>query len=148
MQLRFRFANHLVLVACSIPQEMRASRSISNHLRPVHLVLWSCKFPQCGRIPVLYYDCGDRQLVVIKLVEFEGQDCRKIYRSFRGIYTIYPNLIKENCRMSTCHRLDLQALRSQLVMSKNLLDHYSSLMHNGAASRASVRATQKTKNYG
>jgi hypothetical protein len=33
---------------------------------------------------------------------------------FRGIYRIlYPNLIKENRRMSTLNRLDLQTLGSQ-----------------------------------
>ena len=29
------------------------------------------------------------------------------YRSFRGIYRIYPNLTKDNRRMCTCNRLDL-----------------------------------------
>ena len=38
---------------------------------------------------------------------------------------MHPNLITENQRMSTRHRLDLQTLRSQPVMSKNLLDHWS-----------------------
>ena len=33
------------------------------------------------------------------------QDCRKITNSFRGIYRIYPNLIKENRRMSRCNQL-------------------------------------------
>ena len=36
---------------------------------------------------------------------------------------MYPNLIKENRRMSTCNRLDLQTLASQLIMPKNLPDH-------------------------
>ena len=43
----------------------------------------------------------------------------------RGIYKIYPNLIKENRRMSTCNRLDLQTLGSQPIMPKNLPDHCS-----------------------
>ena len=41
----------------------------------------------------------NRQLVTNEPVEFEeypveGQDCRKITDQFRGIYRIYPNLIK------------------------------------------------------
>ena len=39
-------------------------------------------------------------------------------------HKIYPNLIKENRRMSTCTRLDLQTLGSQLVMSKSLPNHW------------------------
>ena len=72
----------------------------------------------------------NRQLDTDEPVEFEKkpvevhQDCRKITDHFRGIYRIYPNLIKENRRMSTCNRLDLQTLGSQLVMPKNLPDHW------------------------
>ena len=40
----------------------------------------------------------------------EVQDCRKLTDHFRGIYRIYLTLMKENRRMSTCHRLDLQTL--------------------------------------
>ena len=40
---------------------------------------------------------------------------------FRWSYIIHPSLIKENLR-STCNRLDLQTLRSQPVMPKNLHD--------------------------
>ena len=47
----------------------------------------------------------NRQLVTDEPVEV--QDYRKITDHFRGIYRIYPNLIKENRRMSTCNRLDL-----------------------------------------
>jgi hypothetical protein len=57
----------------------------------------------------------------------EVQDCRKITDHSRGIYRVYPKLIKENRRMSTCNRLDLQTLGSQLVMLKNLPDHYSNV---------------------
>ena len=32
--------------------------------------------------------------------------------------------MKENRRMSTCNRLDLQTLESQPVMPKNLPDHW------------------------
>jgi hypothetical protein len=40
---------------------------------------------------------------------------REVYFEF---IKIYPNLIKGNQRMSTCNRLDLQTLGSQLVMPK------------------------------
>ena len=45
-----------------------------------------------------------RQIVTNEPVEFEKlpvevQDCRKITDCFRGIYRIFPNLIKENRRM-------------------------------------------------
>jgi hypothetical protein len=70
------------------------------------------------------------QLVTDEPVEFEKlpvevQDCRKITDHFKGIYKIYPNLMKENQRMSTCNRLDLQTLGSQPVMPKNLPDHWA-----------------------
>ena len=60
----------------------------------------------------------NRQFITNEPVEFEkwpveAQDCRKITDHFRGIYRIYPNLIKENWRISTCNRLDLQTLRSE-----------------------------------
>ena len=66
----------------------------------------------------------NRQLVTSEPVEFEKepgevQDCRKITDHFRGIYRLYPNLVKENRRMSTCNgRLDLQTLGSRPVMPK------------------------------
>ena len=55
----------------------------------------------------------NRQLVTDEPVEFEKwpvevEDCMKIIDYFRGIYRIYPSLTKENRRMSTCNRLDLQ----------------------------------------
>ena len=71
------------------------------------------------------------QLVTDEPVEFENklvevQDCRKTTDQFEGIYRIYPNLIKEYRRMSTCNRLDLQTLGSQpATMLKNLTDHCS-----------------------
>ena len=52
------------------------------------------------------------------------RDCREITDHFRRIYRIYPNFVKENRRMSTCDRLDLQTLGSQPVMPKNLTDHW------------------------
>ena len=61
-------------------------------------------------------------LVTNELVEV--QDCRKITNRSRGIYRIYPNLIKENLRMGTCNQLDLQTLGSQpIIIPKNLPDH-------------------------
>ena len=55
----------------------------------------------------------NQHLVTNEPVEFgkfpvEVQDCKKITDHFREIYKIYPNLIKENQRMSTWNRLDLQ----------------------------------------
>ena len=72
----------------------------------------------------------NRQLVTDEPVEFEKQpvevqDCRKFTDHFRGIYRICPNLIKENWRLSTYNRLDLQTLGSQPVMPKNLPGHWS-----------------------
>jgi hypothetical protein len=68
----------------------------------------------------------NRQLVTNVLVEFEKkpvevQECGKIINHYREFYIIYPNLIKENRRMSTCNQLDLQTLGSQLIMPKNIL---------------------------
>ena len=67
----------------------------------------------------------NRQSVTDELVEFEKypievQGCRKIPHHFRGIHRINPNLLKENRRMSTCNRLDLQTLGAQPIMPKNL----------------------------
>ena len=67
----------------------------------------------------------NRRLVTNEPVEFEKQpvkvqDYRKITNHLRGIYGIYPNLVKENRRMSTCNQLDSQTLGSQPVMPKNL----------------------------
>ena len=61
----------------------------------------------------------NRQLVTDEPVKFEKQpvevqDCRKITDHFRGIYRIYPNLMKENRRVWTCNRLDLQIKHSDL----------------------------------
>ena len=72
----------------------------------------------------------NRQLVTNEPVEFEKwpvevQDCRKITDHLRGIYRIYPNFIKETQMMSTCNWLDLQTPASQLIMPKNLTDHWS-----------------------
>ena len=78
----------------------------------------------------------NRHLVTNEPVEFEKfpvdvQNCRKITDHSRGIYRIYRNLIKENRKMSTCNRLDLQTLGSQLIMPKNLTDH-SGAVHSSA----------------
>ena len=67
----------------------------------------------------------NRQLV--KDAPVEVQDCRKItdYLEESMEYTPF-NTAKR--RMSTCNRLDLQTLWSQLVMSKNLPDHWAGRM--------------------
>ena len=49
---------------------------------------------------------------------------QEITDHFRGIYRIYPILIKENRSMPTCNRLDLQTLGSQPIMPSNLPDHW------------------------
>ena len=41
----------------------------------------------------------------------EVQDRRKITDHLRGIYRIYPNLMKENRGMSTCNRVGLANTR-------------------------------------
>ena len=64
----------------------------------------------------------NQQLVTNEPVEV--QDCRKITDHFRGIYRIYPHLIKESRRMSTCNRLNLQTPGSPpVIMPKNLPSH-------------------------
>jgi hypothetical protein len=74
----------------------------------------------------------NRQLVTDEPVEFEkspveAQDFRKITHQFRGIYRIYPNLVKQNQSMSTCSdRLDLQTLGSQPIMMPNNLPNLCS----------------------
>ena len=76
----------------------------------------------------------NRQLVTNEPIEFEEkplevQDCRKITDHFWGIYEIYPNLTKENQRMSTCNRLDLQTLESQPITPKILPNHWKGKWH-------------------
>ena len=70
----------------------------------------------------------NRQLVTNELDEFEKSlvqvDCKKFTNHLRGIYRIYPNLVKKDRRLSTGNRLDLQTLGSQpVLMPKNLPDH-------------------------
>ena len=58
------------------------------------------------------YPVAIRQHLCIAWVgENDQRDCRKITDQFRGIYRKYSTLIKENRRMSTCNRLDLQNIR-------------------------------------
>ena len=71
----------------------------------------------------------NRRLVTHEPVELdkypvEVQDCMRITNHFKGIYRIYPNLIKENQKLSTCNWLDLQTLGFQPLMPKNLPDHW------------------------
>ena len=42
---------------------------------------------------------------------------------FRWIYEIYLKLMKKIWKMSTCNRLDMETLRSQPIMVKNLHGH-------------------------
>ena len=70
----------------------------------------------------------NRQLLTNEVVEFEKkpvevQDYRKITNHFGGIYITFPNLIKENQRMSTCNWLDFQTLGTQPLMPKILPNH-------------------------
>jgi hypothetical protein len=68
------------------------------------------------------YTCGkamigeDRQLVADDRLKFRTAE--KLLIILRGIYRIYPNLTKENRRMSTCNRLNLQTLGSQPVYAQ------------------------------
>ena len=57
----------------------------------------------------------NRQLVTNEPIEFDDH--------FIGVYKIYPDLMKENRRISICNRSDLQTLGSQPIMPKNLPDH-------------------------
>ena len=61
----------------------------------------------------------------------EVQDCRKFTAHLKGMYIIFSDFTKENWRMSTCHRLDLQTLGSQPVMPKSLPDHLCELALSG-----------------
>ena len=94
------------------------------------LSMWSHTFP-CNpaatqeRIGCLFrsgqWSGRTGKLVTDELVERKKpvevhQDCRKIPDHFRSIYRIYPNVIKENRRTSTCNRLDLQTPGSQPVI--------------------------------
>ena len=50
----------------------------------------------------------------------EVQDFRKITDHFNGSWRIHLELIKKNRKMSTCNRLDFEALGSRPIMPKNL----------------------------
>ena len=73
----------------------------------------------------------NRQLITNEPFEFEEkrlevQDCKKFIDHYRGIHRKYPNLKKENRRLSTLNCLDLQTLGSQPIMlPKNIPDHCS-----------------------
>ena len=65
----------------------------------------------------------NQQLVTDEPVEFEKilvevQDCIQLLISVDE-FCIYPHLNQKFRRMSTCNRLDLQALGTQTVMPKN-----------------------------
>ena len=76
-----------------------------------------------------FNDGENWQLITDEPVEFEKstievQDCKKFIDRFRGICKIYPNLRKENQKMSRCNRLDLGTLGYWLVTPKNLPGHW------------------------
>ena len=73
--------------------------------------------PSCPRTMI----GENRQLVTDEAVDV--QYCRIITDHSRGIYRVSPNFNKEFRRISTCNRLDLQTLGSQLIMPQNLPDH-------------------------
>ena len=114
----------------------------------LHINWWRrfLKCPSMGHSSITYQCIGQLALAIIAwepaisyrwtgwVWEIIGWSSRlqEIYRSFRGIYRIYSNLIKENRRMLTCNRLDLQTLGPQPVMSKNLPDHRANHTTRGA----------------
>ena len=51
----------------------------------------------------------------------EAGDFRRVTDHLRGIYRVHLKWVKQNWKMSTCNRLDLESLRSWPTMSKNLL---------------------------
>ena len=61
----------------------------------------------------------------LRNIPVEIQDFKRITDHFRGIYRIYPNILKENRRMLTCNWWDLQTLGSKPVVPKNLPDPWS-----------------------
>ena len=84
----------------------------------------SCYSPKLRRIPsVVGTAVNDREnplLVTDQPVEV--QDSRKFTHHFRGIYKIYTNLTKKNCKMSTYNKLDLESLGSRIIIVNNLAD--------------------------
>ena len=69
------------------------------------------------------YDRMNR-LSLLQMNRLKFKTARKLPIILEEFIEIYPNLIKENRRMSTCNRLDLQTLGSQPVMPKNLPDDW------------------------
>jgi hypothetical protein len=65
---------------------------------------------------------GENQKLIID-EPVEVRDFKKITDHFIENYRIYPNLKKENWRMSTCNRLHLQTIGSQPTVPKNLPNH-------------------------
>ena len=103
----------------------------------------------------VFNDRENRQLVTNEPVEV--RDCRKITDHFRRIYRIYPNLIKENRRMRTCHRFGFANTRistgyaqkssqSLRVLSTKKLFIYSYLT-SCMERRASLCAWENAKKY-
>ena len=87
------------------------------------LYTWSGRGREAPRVPT--YDRGEPTVTykwtgwVWKITGWSSR-LLEINDHFKRIYTIYPILTKENQRMSTCNRLELQTLESQPIMPKNL----------------------------
>ena len=85
-------------------------------------IMFTSKFPRATSHTRLTMIRENRQLLTSEPVEV--RDYMRITDHFIGIYGIYSIFIKENRRMWTCNRLDLQTLGSQpVIMPKNLPDH-------------------------
>jgi hypothetical protein len=69
---------------------------------------------------ITYFPCW----VGLRNNELKFKTAGKRPISLRGNYRVYPNLIKENRRMSTCIQLTWQTLGSQPVTPKNLPHHF------------------------
>ena len=81
------------------------------HLQSLHRVLWSERTGSCYKWTGWVW-------------EITGWSSR-LQEGKLPIFSInYPNLIKENRRLWTCNRLDLQTLGSQQVMPKSLPEHW------------------------
>ena len=147
MQLRFRVANYVVLIVCSIPQEMRASRRRSNHLTPVHLVLWSCKFPQCGHIPVLYYDHGINNYLQINRSSLRTN--RLKFKTTRELPIILEgfNIPQFNKRKPQDVNMPSVGLANTKFSTGYCpkISPITCLIHNGEASRASIQVIPKVE---
>ena len=96
MKAKFKCQYQVCHVFKAITCKINVAGHFSYYRKPTMHVSWhlttTCR--------LLINDRGENwQLVTYELVEV--QDCKKITNHFRGIYRIYPNLLKENRKMST-----------------------------------------------